>query len=406
MTRRRLLLAVLTVAAIAGAWLIRRGSSAPPEVAFAAAKRETLVSTLTTNGKAEPYEFVIVRAQREGRLERLAASKGQQVRPGDLLAQLDQGEARAELAAAEARLKQARAAVEVLERGGREAELAEVEAALLRARLEMKAAERDYESLRRLVDKQAAAPHEMQVAADRLDRARADIRGLEKKRAALVSVGDRQAAGARLEEALAAREQAARRLEQCRIRTPLGGVVYDLPLRAGELVRTGDLVAAVGKLNPMRVRVYVDEPELGRLAPGMPVVITWDALPGRRWQGRIEQMPLQVKALGTRQVGEVVLTIENPGLDLLPGANVNAEVRTRVVSDGIIIPKEAVRRQSDQTGVYLLGRGDRLVWRAVELGASSLTRVQVLTGLGEGDRVALAFDRPLRDGLRVRPRFE
>lgn len=401
----KLVAAAVALAAIAGLWAIRRSYSAPPEVPFAVARRETLVSTLSTNGKAEPWQFALVRTEREGTLQRLAAAKGQSVRTGDVLAELDESEARAELAAAEARLNQARAALEVLERGGREVELAEIDASLARARLELKAAERDYESLRRLVEKQAAASRELETAEYRLQRARAEIQGLETRRAALVSAGDRRAARARLEEAQATREQAARRLEQCRIRSPLSGIVYDLPLRRGELLRPGELVAGVGKLDPMRVRVYVDEPELGRLAPGLPVTISWDALPAKRWQGQIEQMPLQVTALGTRQVGEVLLTIENPNLDLLPGANVNAEIVTQVIKHGLIIPKEAVQRHSNHTGVYLLGPGDRLAWRAVKLGASSLTRVQVLEGLAEGDRVALGSDRPLREGLRVRPRL-
>ncbi len=401
--------AVLAAAGLAAGaillWTARRTFSAPPEISFAAARRETLVNSLASNGKAEPAQFAAVRARREGVVRRVAVQAGSRVRSGDVLIELDPEEARAELAAAEARLRQARAALDILAAGGRSAELAEIDSALARARLELEVSQREHEALRRLLSKQAATAAEVEAAEARLRRARADIQGLENRRAALVSAPDRAAAEARLKEAEAALRQAAQRLEDCLLRAPLEGVVYDLRVRPGDYLRPGDPAASLGRLDPMRVRLYVDEPELGRLAPGMPVRITWDALPGRDWQGRIERMPLEVFALGTRQVGEVLLTIENPGLDLLPGANVNAEIRTQTVNDGLIIPKEAVRREGERTGVYLLSAGDRLSWRAVKLGASTLTRAQVLEGLREGDRVALGSDRPLRDGLRVRPRL-
>lgn len=393
---------VALLAATGGAaWLVRSRLSAPPEVTFAAVQRSELVNALATNGKVEPVEFVLVHSEREGTVARVAVQRGAQVRRGALLAELDDAEARAELAAAEARVAEAHAALEVIRRGGRTAELAEIEAALERTRLGIEEAERELQSLEKLLAKQAATAQEVRLARDRLERARAERKGLEQKRAALVSATDRTAAEARLREARAGQEQAAQRLAQCRIRSPLDGTVYQLGIRRGDYLRPGDVVAGVGKLDTVRVRLYVDEPELGRVVRGLPAVITWDARPGRRWQGSIEQLPLQVTTLGTRQVGEVLVTVANPEQDLLPGANVNAEIRTQLVRDGLIIPREAVRRRGEETGVWVLA-GDRLRWRTVRVGASTLTRTQVLEGLREGERVALGPDEGLRDGLRVR----
>ncbi|MGB9606178.1 MAG: efflux RND transporter periplasmic adaptor subunit, partial [Bryobacteraceae bacterium] len=373
----------------------------PPQVAFAKVERGQLVGTLASNGKVEPAEFVVVRAGREGVVVRLAIERGSVVRAGEVLVELDESEARTELAAAEARLEAARAALEAIRRGGPPVQLAEIRGALERVRLEAQQAERELRVLEKLLEKQAAAPAEVQAARDRLQRARAELKNLEQKRASLASDSDRTQAEARLREAQAARDVAARRLQQCKIRAPLAGVVYELRVRRGDYLRPGDEVAAVGRLNPARVRIYVDEPELGRLSHGMPVTITWDALPGRSWHGRIEQTPTQVTALGTRQVGEVLLTIENSDRDLLPGANVNAEIRTQVITGGLIIPREALRRNGGQAGVWVL-LGDRLRWRPVRPGASTLTRVQVLEGLREGELVALGPGEGLRDGLRVR----
>ena len=112
-------------------------------------------------------------------------------------------------------------------------------------------------------------------------------------------------------------------------------------------------IASIGKLNPGRVRVYVDEPELGRVSPGETVRITWDALPGKEWMGVVEKRPTEVIALGTRQVGEVLCTVDNPMRELVPGNNVNAFILTQVVNNALTIPKAAVRRDGG-IGVFIL----------------------------------------------------
>jgi len=165
----------------------------------------------------------------------------------------------------------------------------------------------------------------------------------------------------------------------------------------------GDPVASIGKLDRVRVIVYVDEPDLGRVAVGMPVTITWDAMPGRTWAGTVEKTPTQVVALGTRQVGEVQCIIDNPDRDLLPGTNINAEIRSRIVENALTIPKESIRREQGRTGVYVLGEGDKIAWREVQLGTASVTRSEVTSGLKEGDRIALTSDRPLSRGMEVTP---
>jgi multidrug efflux pump subunit AcrA (membrane-fusion protein) len=100
----------------------------------------------------------------------------------------------------------------------------------------------------------------------------------------------------------------------------------------------------------------------------------------------------------------VLCTIDNPGGELLPGTNVNAEITASVVEDGLVIPKEALRRQADRAGVFLL-RGEQVSWHGVTPGPSGVTRVVILDGLAEGDAVALAPDRVLAEGQRVRAVF-
>ncbi len=400
MKRTLLILGLLIVAAVA-VYLATR-SSAPPEAPFAKAKRETLVSVLSTNGKTEPVEWAPVHAGRAGRISRVAVERGQTVAAGAVLATLEDSASAAMMASAQARLEQARAEVGVLERGGRAAELAEIDATLKRIAMDRAAAQRELAALERLVAKQAAPRQELNTAKDRLAQLDAQTAAQQARRAALVGQSDMAVAQARVRDAEAALTQALRQSELASIRAPRGGVVYDLSAREGAWLEAGGLVARIGDMSRLRVTVYIDEPDLGRIRKGLPVTVTWDALQGREWQGVVDQVPAQVVALGTRQVGEVVTLAENPQHDLPPGANINARIRAHVVEGALTIPKAALRRENGELGVFVLD-GRRLAWRAVEIGVSSETRAEVRRGVKEGDLVALPSDRTLAVGQELTP---
>jgi HlyD family secretion protein len=181
----------------------------------------------------------------------------------------------------------------------------------------------------------------------------------------------------------------------------MAGVLYSLNVRRGGYLQAGDLVGEVGEVDRVRVVIYVDEPELGRVGPSMAVKVTWDALPGREWLGTVEKTPTQVIALGTRQVGEVLGILDNDNRELPPGANINAEIESSVAENVLTIPKEALRRQGAEMGVFLLN-GEIVEWRPVEIGTASITRAEVLSGLTEGDQVALPSEAELTDGALVK----
>jgi HlyD family secretion protein len=119
----------------------------------------------------------------------------------------------------------------------------------------------------------------------------------------------------------------------------------------------------------------------------------------------VDKLPEQIIPLGTREVGEVGCIIENPDRDLLPNANINADIQATVVDNAIAIPKEAIRRQGSETGVLVL-EGDRVAWRKISLGISNYTKSQVLSGLKDGDAVAMPSEKPIPVGSRVQPVFQ
>jgi HlyD family secretion protein len=389
-------------AAVAGWWIAKRKNQ-PPEIAFARVTRETINSTVPTNGKVEPVQWAAARADRAGAVRQIHVQRGQYVMANTPLVDLDASDAQAERASAEARIAQIKAEMETLSKGGRAADLAEISSSLDRARLDLETAQKEYAALSRLQKQQAATQQEVTAAKEKVDRAQLQIQSLEAKKAALVAAPDRASAQARLQDAEAALRLADDHIRQSVVRAPIDGFVYQFDLKPGAFLNAGDSVALIGRLERVHVNVYVDEQDLGRVAKGMPVAITWDALPGRVWMGAVDKTPVQIVPLGSRQVGEVTCLIENPNRDLLPGANVNAEIKTDSVENALTIPKEALRREGSRTGVYLLD-GDRVVWRDVKMGVNNTTRTQV-DGLQDGDAVALLSDKPLKNGMMVRPMF-
>ena len=139
-----------------------------------------------------------------------------------------------------------------------------------------------------------------------------------------------------------------------------------------------------------------------RLAIGQPVTITWDALPGLTWSGVVDKIPTEIVPLGTRQVGEVLCTIDNTNHKLVPGTNIDAQIRIGAAPGALTVPKEAVRREGDESGVLLLN-GDRVTWRKIAVGINSTTRAQIVSGLSEGDSVALSVEQPIKSGDLVKP---
>jgi HlyD family secretion protein len=329
-------------------------------------------------------------------------ANGKHVAQGAALAEIRDPEISADIDSAGARLAEAQANLNQLQTGGKLAEQSDIESSLNRAHFNLQTAQRDHEAVQRLVAQQAATPMEERAAADKVRQAQLEIDALEKRRTALVSKPDIEAAQARINDAEAALKLARQRSADAVVRAPIAGEVYDLAVRPGAYLNIGDLVANIGTLDRLRVRVYVDEPLLGRVRPGQPVTIRWEALPGKQWNGVVDRMPTSIQTLGSRQVGEVLCVIENPGRDLIPGNNVDAEIRTAVADNALVIPKETLRHDAQGDYVFLL-RGGAVERRNVKTGISNVTQVQITDGLNEGDSVALPTDVPLKSGERVQP---
>ena len=375
----------------------------PLKVRTTTVDRGPIRSLISTNGKVEPIQNFEAHSPVPTTIKRLLVKEGDHVRKGQLLVQLDDADLRSQAARAQAQMKAAQADQADLTGGGTHEEILTLDSQLIKARSLRDNAQRNLDALRRLQQQGAASAGEVTQAQEALQRAEADTTLLEQKKKDRYSQPEVAKVTAQGAQAQAAYEAAEDALAKSSVRAPFDGIVYTLPVKQGAYVQTGDLLLQVGDLSQMLVRTFVDEPDIGRLASGQKIEVTWDALPGRIWKGAVSTIPATVKLRGSRNVGEVTCTVDNHDLRLLPNVNVGVTVITAEHSGVLTLLREAVRMDDTRPYVYQVVDGV-LKRRGVEVSIQNLTRVEITAGLPENSVVALssADTKPLTDGARVR----
>jgi len=252
---RTILLLLVLIAAGALIWSVMRWKSQPAEVQFARAAIATIHSSVPTNGKVEPIEWAIAKAERAGPVIKIMIQRGQNVAEGAPLVEIDASEARANLSGAQAKMADAHAQLDMLQHGGRASDLADISAGIERARFDLAHAQEEYDRDVRLEQKQAATRAEVEAARQRVDQAKLQINMYEQRKTALVNSSDRAAAQARFDDAQATAKLAGQQIAQSIVRAPLAGTVYQFDLKPGAYLNPGDTVASIGRLDRVKVNV-------------------------------------------------------------------------------------------------------------------------------------------------------
>jgi HlyD family secretion protein len=394
-------LGIVAAVVLLGSFVSRRDESVP--VRAAVVQRGTIRSVVSTNGKVEPLHSLEAHAPLATTVKRVLVSEGDHVKKGQLLLQLDDGDVRTQSARALAQLKSAQAGVNAIQRGGSQEEVLTLETQLVKARTDRDSAARSLDALRHLHQKGAASIGEVKDAEAKLQSAEADLQLLQQKQKDRYSKPEIAKVDAERSEAEAAYNAAQDVLQKSNVRAPFDGVVYSLPVRQGVYVQPGDLLLQEADLSKVLVRAYVDEPDLGRLAPGQRIEVTWDAVPGRVWYGSVSGVPSTVKLHGTRNVGETTCIVNNEDFKLLPNVNVGVTIVTREDHRVLTVPRETVRLDDSKPYVFQIVSNE-VHRRDVETSVSNLTDVEITKGIPENAVVAVGSinAKPLRDGLSVR----
>lgn len=394
-------LAILGAVVVLAAFVSRRDDGVP--VRTTVVEQSNIRSVVSTNGKIEPVNNFEAHAPVSTTVQRVLVKEGDPVKKGQLLVVLDDADARAQAARAQTQLKAAQADLSAAERGGNREEMLSLDAQLVKAGTDRDSAQRNLDSLKKLESQGAASAGEVREAENAVARADAQFTFLRQKQTKRYSHAELARVQAQGTEAQASYDAAQDVLAKSNVRAPFDGIVYSLPAKQGGFVAAGDLLLQVADLRKVMVRAFVDEPDVARLAPGSPIEITWDAVPGRVWRTTVTAIPSSVKLRGSRNVGETTSIVDNQDLKLLPNINVGVTIVTAKHDHVLVVPREAVR-MDDSKPYVLLVAGHELNRRNVETSLSNLTQVEITSGLSAKDVIAISAlnGKPIGDRTQVK----
>lgn len=365
--------------------------------------REELKKTIATNGRVEPVTNYEYTSPLSTTVKKVYVQPGDQVPAGKLLMQLDDSESRARVATAQSAVRSAQAAVDAAGHNGTQAEQQAAAADVARAKLDRDQAQRDLNALTKLNATGAASASEVAGARARLDSTESALN------AAQLSATSRYSAAelARAKAALADAETNLSAAQDAEARTsytaPIAGTVYSVNAVATDFVQAGSLLLQLADPKQVRVRAYFDEPEIGQLAVGQKLLIRWEAKQGKEWHGHIIRTPSTVTTYnGTRNVGEVLVAVDDQDGTLLPETHVTVTVTTSSTPNALNIPREALHYEGGKYFVYKVVN-DNLERVAVTAGTVTMTQVAITSGLDDGDWVATGTTNglPLQLGVPI-----
>ena len=373
------------------------------EVRAAEATHQALSSTISTNGRVEPVNNYPKSCPIATTVKAVYVQPGDQVPAGKILMLLDDVQARARLATAQAGVKNAQAAVEAATHNGTREQQQASAAEITRAQMDRNQAQHDVDALTKLNATGAASASEVAAARQRLDSANVSLQAAQTSSQGRYSAAEVERAKSGLDDAEANLVAAQQVEDDTKVRAPAAGIVYSIEVKPGDFVDQGKLLVQLADLHHEQVRAYFDEPELGSLAVGQPIEIKWEGRPGRIWHGHIERVPVTVIHLETRTVGEVIVAIDDPDGELLPDTNVTVTVTTASQPNALSIPKEALHMENGKRYVFKVVK-DELKRTPVVTGSFNLTQVAILSGLNDGDWVATGTTsgQPLQEGVPIK----
>lgn len=377
------------------------------QVRTAPVSRQDLTSTISTNGKVEPVVDFQAHAPSPGVVAKLYAHLGQLVKKGEQLLRMDSADAASRVAAAQASLQTAETALSNMKQGGTQEERLSTQADLTAAQNQVKQAQATVATNQKLLAQGAASPNEVAVAQQQLTTAQNRVAQIEQRMRDRYASEDLSAQHAQVSQARANLAAAQSGYANVVVHAPFAGTVYSLPVAQYDFVQAGQALINLADLTRLQIRAYFDEPEIGKLANGQPVTITWDAKPNLVWHGHVAQAPTTVITYGTRNVGECLITVDDARGDLLPNVNVTVKVTTAQHNNVLSVPREALRTDGSVNFVYKIVN-NKLVRTPVEIAPNAivnLTRAEITNGLNEGDVIALGAtsEVDLSNGMLVKP---
>lgn len=333
------------------------GDSALPTVQVVSPTRRHLTRELRLPGSVEAFEKAVLYAMAAGYLKNIFVDKGDRVRKGQVLAELEMPEVASEVKEIGARLAEARANAE----------------------------------LKRLTFDRLSAVHEKEpdlISQHEIDVARAEMD------LALAAVSVAEASLAKLEALI----------DYGVLKAPFAGIVTERFVDPGALIQTAAAtreatpVVTVMNMSMVRVYVHLPESEVASVRRGAPARLEIDALRGRRFEGAVTRFTSALDP-ATRTM-KVEIDLANPDGALLHGMYGTVMLVIGESQNALTLPSDSLLSQGETEYVLCVENGD-VVRRQVTTGISDGQVVEILSGLEGGERVVIGDTSDLREGMKV-----
>lgn len=359
--------------------------------------------TATSTGTVKSDKEVKITAQRVGRISGLHVHEGYIVKKNSPVAELDPEEAHVNLQLHRASLDRIKASLDETKTSFKPLKT-EVKAGVRKAGANLKETEDRLKRFRKLRQEGYISQMELDLAERDYGIAKANhasaLSGWEQLRAKAQEITVREAAVREAESTLAMAEL---NYKYSLLNAPISGIITSVPVKPGETVMKGTLIAALIKTDSLYVEAFVDEADVGKVRIGQDVYISMDAYPDRTFHGKIYMIsPVVLGGRLEARTFEVRARFNDKNTVLRPGMSADVEIVVDRVKDTLIVPSQAVMERDGKKFVYIK-EGSRARFREIRTGLSDWTNTQVLSGIKEGDEVIITTDVPgLEDGKRVK----
>jgi RND family efflux transporter MFP subunit len=352
-------------------------------------ERTKLGNTLTIAGEFKPFQDVDVHAKVAGYIRRIYVDVGDHVKEGQTLAVLEIPELAAELAGADATVRRS------------QEEIRRAQSDVERARSTHSAAHSAYTRLKQAADARAGL-----VAQQEVDDSQA--KDLEAEAQVASAEAALSSAKQQLEVAEANQKQYRALSDYSRITAPFAGVITTRYADTGALIQSGTSsntqampVVRLAQTSKLRLVLPIPESVAGQIHLGDPVKVRVQAV-NQDFEGKVSRFADSLDRQ-TRTM-ETEIDFENRDGRLLPGMYTETQLILREKKNALTIPLEAVTRNGDDAAVLAVTPQNIVEERHVRLGLENDKRVEVLSGLTEGDRVVIGNHGGFRNGQKIQPK--
>lgn len=325
---------------------------------------EPIRETLELVGSVKAETEVSIQPRISGRLVSLMVEEGQEVKKGDLIGVIDDEAI-------------------ILQLQQSEASLIGIRANLSQARLNAAQLKAQKERYRQLLEKRYISQWEYDQAENAHIQAEATLDNVK----AQLAVAEKNYQLQKIQ------------LDQTRIYAPEGGYVLEKLVTPGVNLTSGTTIVTVAPLSPVKLTFNIDQKDAAKVRAGMKVDFTSDAMPGRIFSGRINQVA-PVYDPNTRTLA-LTVSIPNEDHSLIPGMFGIVTITIGGKDFALVVPQEAVLVQNGQTGVFVVGAENVVRFQPVQTGLAAEGRVEIVSGLKTGDLVVVVGQNRLRNGQKV-----